>query len=62
VLFPHGVVTAHHVRAVGGRCKPACMLDNVEAGLCRAHSVRVHPAPIGEGLSIVIVLLLEEAE
>ena len=60
--FSCGMVTLHRGRAIGGRGEVLCVPDHVEAGLCRAHPLRVQPVLVGEDLPVVIVLLLAEAE
>jgi hypothetical protein len=60
--FSCGGVAVHRGGAVGGRVETPHLPDNVEASLSGAHPVRVRTVPVGEGLSIVIVLLLVESE
>jgi hypothetical protein len=55
-------VTVHCGGTVGGCDKVPCLPDDVKAGLCGAHPVRVRPALVREGLTIVIVFLLAKAE
>ncbi len=60
--FSCGRVEVNCSGEVAGSAKSFCAADNVEAGLCWTHPVGVRSTPVGEGLAIVIVFLLAEAE
>jgi hypothetical protein len=60
--FTGGGIVVHCGGAVGGRAKAPRSLDDVKADLRGAHPVQVSAAPVGEYLTIVIVLLLVEAQ
>ncbi len=60
--FTGGGIAVHRGGAVGRRAEAPHLPDDVKAGLRGAHPVRVGAAPVGECLTIVIVLLLAEAQ
>ena len=60
--FSCGRVEIYCCGAVARSAESCCASDDVEAGLCGAHPVGVRSAPVGDCLTIVIVLLLAETE
>jgi hypothetical protein len=59
--FTYGWVAVYHSGAIGGRAEVPHAPDGVKAGLHGAHPVQVGAMPVGECLTIVIVLLFAEA-